>query len=1240
MLYKDLVNFEPIQSVVKLTDADEKSEAFDLLSTYVISERMEETITTSIFEQLQFERPVDNKGLLIVGNYGSGKSHLMGALSTIAEHKDSSLYLQNKNVAQQAKEIEGKFKVIRLEIGSTTQDLRGIITTELEAGLTEMGIDYHFPDHDKIVNNKDSLYEMMEKFNDKYPDKGLLIVVDELLDYLRARKEQELTLDLGFLREIGEIAHDSRFRFIAGIQERIFDNPRFGFVSDALRRVKERFTQVRIVKEDIAYVISERLLKKTPKQKSLIREHLSQFTTFYNRLSEDIDTYVNLYPIHPAYLTAFEKVHNIEKRVALNTITAEMNKIINEEVPKKLPGVISFDNYWQFIEEDPSNKTIPEVKEVLEKSQILKDRINNGMAAHKKRVYSEMAVRIIDGLALHRLSSDDIYSKIGLSSEELRDGLFLTSPMLEMLIEDDDPSDTLRTQIEAAIKEIMITVNYQFISMNEENGQYYLDLKKDIDIDSQINNQAELIEPDKMDSYYFDLMKQAITLDDTTYVTGYKIWQHELPWRQAHVMRQGYLFFGSPNERSTAQPERDFYIYFLRPFHKTNFKDEERSDEVFFELNTEDEKFEILLKRYAAAKDLQTLAAQGTRQLYSSKIIEYQKALFKWLQTNFINAFSISYKGKKGHLIDLGIYLTQGVDSTIKEIVNDIAAEFLGDWFDEKYDSYPRFKNIKQGYLSNGNIKEYAADALQQINGRATKMGEAILDGLVLLDKNSKRLVVENSGYANWLLDLLNKKGNGKVLNNEELFDTNAIRGVIDRRLSREFKMEPELVVVLIGALLYSGKIEVSADGESFSAIRYSDFASKDIEKLSNFSYIKKTTDIPVSELSALFDLYNVPIANFNEATLTHGIKRLVESVEKQIKIVLNTSQHLKRGYEIGNKKIIESTYIEQYSQRLKNFKNFSESLTRFNTPAKMKNMRYSLEEIKRQQENKNLLESLVTLKEEVDELSSLVNYVNLAKYNIGQTDKWSMRVDEVVSGLIDSLSKGESHLSYVSELSELKAMYIDIYLRKHDRARLNASESTRRTAMLQSSETDILTTIAEKIDILSQNRIYEWKQKVTKLKECYGVTRSELEESVECPHCKFSMSTDSQNDKEKLVALSEEKQEIYEEWLDVLVTNLRQPNIQKQMELLEEKQKELVSEVIQNKAFASPINREQIDVIDNLLKGLEKVEITNEEIAEVLGNGKPLTAEEFRERIQEFVGDKLAEKNHSQIRITYRRGN
>ena len=170
--YSELINFEPVESVVQLKDANDARRAEQLLSTYVISENMGNKITDEIIENLQFERQVDNKGMLIVGNYGTGKSHLMSVISTIAEIDGASVHLRNAVVADKAKEIEGKFKVIRAEFGAVTMSLRDIICRELERGLEDMGIDFSFPPANEVTNNKDMFFEMMELFNEEYPEKA------------------------------------------------------------------------------------------------------------------------------------------------------------------------------------------------------------------------------------------------------------------------------------------------------------------------------------------------------------------------------------------------------------------------------------------------------------------------------------------------------------------------------------------------------------------------------------------------------------------------------------------------------------------------------------------------------------------------------------------------------------------------------------------------------------------------------------------------------------------------------------------------------------------------------------------------------------------------------------------------------------------------------------------------------------------------------------------------------------
>jgi len=49
--------------------------------------------------------------------------------------------------------------------------------------LAAMGVSYTFPSAGDVVNNKRSFEEMMAALHQEYPDNGLLLVVDELLDY-------------------------------------------------------------------------------------------------------------------------------------------------------------------------------------------------------------------------------------------------------------------------------------------------------------------------------------------------------------------------------------------------------------------------------------------------------------------------------------------------------------------------------------------------------------------------------------------------------------------------------------------------------------------------------------------------------------------------------------------------------------------------------------------------------------------------------------------------------------------------------------------------------------------------------------------------------------------------------------------------------------------------------------------------------------------------------------------------
>ena len=113
------------------------------------------------------------------------------------------------------------------------------------------------------------------------------------------------------------------------------------------------------------------------------------------------------------------------------------------------------------------------------------DRVRN---AYTRPQYRPAALRIIHALSVHRLTTGDIYAPLGATAEELRDSLCLYLPLPER------DADFLKATVETTLREIMRTVSGQFLSFNPDNGQYYLDLKKDIDFDALVEQRAEALE--------------------------------------------------------------------------------------------------------------------------------------------------------------------------------------------------------------------------------------------------------------------------------------------------------------------------------------------------------------------------------------------------------------------------------------------------------------------------------------------------------------------------------------------------------------------------------------------------------------------------------------------------------------------------------------------------------------------------------------------------------------------------
>ncbi|MCB2027034.1 MAG: ATP-binding protein, partial [Ottowia sp.] len=200
-----------------------------------------------------------------------------------------------------------------------------------------------------------------------------------------------------------------------------------------------------------------------------------------------------------------------------------------------------------------------------------------------------------------------------------------------------------------------------------------------------------------------------------------------------------YLFFFFFFDRTTAQPERDFYIYFIQPFEPPRFRDEARPDEVFFRLKGLDDAIKRHLSFFAAAQDLASTASGGAKSIYLDKAKDALRDMSKWLQEKQMTAYEVTYQGKAKTLQEWtkGVSLRDkarlGPEERInfRDVVNVISGLALNNQFAEVSPEYPTFSVL----VTEANRKQLIGNALKALaGGSRTKDAVAILDALEMLD--------------------------------------------------------------------------------------------------------------------------------------------------------------------------------------------------------------------------------------------------------------------------------------------------------------------------------------------------------------------------------------------------------------------------------------------------------------------------------------------------------------------------
>lgn len=1225
MKYRDLIQFNPIETIIELRSADDQRKAEELVRSYVMSDSMAELIQARILSQLSLDQVVDNKGVLLVGNYGTGKSHLMSVISAIASSKDYLPLAQNARFREDAEDIAGQFEVLRIEIGSTEKSLRGIITDCLEQDLKKRGIAFSFPDVSTINNNKDALMAMMAAFAKKYGQRGYLVVLDELLDYLKSRKDNELMLDINFLREIGEIIKTTRLRFISGVQEALFENPVFQHVSNSLLKMKDRYEQVLIRSEDIAYVAKHRVLAKTPEQKAMIRLHLEPFCKLYYKMAEQLEEYVELFPIHPAYIRTFQRIITVEKREVLKTISETIGSIINEEVPNE-PGIVSYDSYWKRIKANPALKTDPDVGRVLEKSAVLEDIIDRSFT---KPAYKPMALRIIYALSVHRLTTVDLDAKLGLTAANLKDDLTL---FIQNMPQQDE--GFLMSTLNTVLQGIMKTVDGQFIEYNKDNEQFYLDLHKDVDYDRKIQEKADSLGDHVLNRYYNDVMISALEWTRPEHVTGHKIYQYELNWAEKNIFRRGYLFMGGSQDRPTAQPEEDFYIYLLPPFGKLSDKSERKSDEVYLIFQS-DAGFSQLLKSYAGAREWEILSTSGeTRTTYAKRAQDSLRLLRRWLDEHKTTLFQVAYRNETKPLLE---YLkgARMNELTVKGVVDLAASRALSAYFHDKYPQYPRFKNP----VTRDNLSTLRQEGINALVGKATQLGNEVLDAFGFLVDGKIRL--ENSPFASFYIQRLKQLPEGHVLNYADIMEGDSVGYGYDKK----FHFDEAFISILLTALVYGGHcVLVAADGKRYDASTMEALRQVSPNDIYQFKRLEKPKAVNLLLLRRLFDVLGLSEGLLaSPSTQDAAVEQLQKTVKEKGEEAWQLKIAMDKAPTLWGEALVPTNTAEKLKEELSAVHKTADDIrSRFTTAAKLKNFDYSDQQMLALERGITAMKAVGTVRTFKDTVGELMSYIAAAELKLPQgsplkesftKEKKSFLLmrDQLLLKEYDSAHTDELQL----RLEELQNRYAAEYMKLHGQYRLNIDGDRRKQKLMAGDSLKTLQALSGIRDILSLNQLHELTSQLLGLKSCYACTTPDLIRHADCPHCHFNPADmGEQPITGRLDQLEDKLDRLLTDWIGQILTALDDPILDGQKALLHDDQRKLIDTFIASRRLPRTVDQDFVESVNAVLSGLESVEIHMKDLQQAMMNWGPTAPEEFKQKLGDWIDEVLRGHDLGKARI------
>jgi hypothetical protein len=411
------------------------------------------------------------RAFFVVGPFGSGKSHLLAAAGELVSGEavpPQSWPVEVAKVAAGARRsLAVRVPLVDYRAELALEDVVAARAWRCVGSSPPQGGDRREHWDEFLGSARAAGYE------------GVAVLVDELSEWLRAKRGAALTEDLRFLQFLGEWAKDRPALVLAALQESIEE---VANVSEKeLTRIRDRYQDLRLTMRHVEDLVRGRLVRLLPGAQAAVEIVEKQMAASFPGAHFDPARFARCYPLHPATLDLLEGLRFLlsQNRGVVDFVHRQVQAVL--ESPAS--ALVTADRIWDHFQE-----------RLMERRETA--RLANAVVPYWERAVHEMFEKPDAKLALRAVK---VLSLLSVSPLERPRSAAELAAMLLARVSETDPVANV-TYMESVVLERVVARGAYVVALSGKPTTYSVEAGADAAVALEARLQtvrAELSEADR-----------------------------------------------------------------------------------------------------------------------------------------------------------------------------------------------------------------------------------------------------------------------------------------------------------------------------------------------------------------------------------------------------------------------------------------------------------------------------------------------------------------------------------------------------------------------------------------------------------------------------------------------------------------------------------------------------------------------------------------------------------------------